>query len=614
MINGITWLRHHLFPTDAWSFLERSLFVFGCALAVFFTVFVPPFQKPDEATHFNKAVSLARGNIVCKKAGGDVFENYIPSYLADLPNTLFAKHIYSSKNIVFPPSLYVQTLTKTDWDKTLVNEPSSCSLPALLYLPTALVIAIPVWLSGNPLIIFYLGRFANVGLALIVCWQAVKKTPRRLRLIPLFMMTLPIFAHQISSYSKDALHLSFGLLVFSYLLHFHEEHKKITPAEIVSFFGSLLIVVFARPQYVPLALTAFLIPRQKTKVLPLTIRQLTVGFLIGVLLLIGVALSLEIFSAKAVSLGNGAPKSFIYPDLQLSYLLESPGRYLQVLNTTFEQKFIFFSHGAVGLLGYFEYGVEWWLYPLYAGLGWYVLFHLSSEWRPLALKHWLVLSLALIGCLTGLTLAMYLYGTPVAQSSIDGLQGRYFLLFIPFGYWWVSTAWNRWRNSLLLGGFILAGMSVGWLVISRYYINTAHSYVDAQWLSDGATINRSAREVAVPITSTAMEIINVEPGKKLAGLVITTVPNTQKITQPYELSIFDKDCRQQLRTAVVTANSLNTDYVGKTIQVSMLPLKIPASGELCVEITLFGDQIDPTETLLLYPTTHHTLTAPLYLN
>jgi uncharacterized membrane protein len=607
------WLRHRFVHKDNWLFFERALFIFACGLTLFFTLVVPPFQKPDEPTHFAKAVSLAKGNIVCHKASNGVFNNQVPRYLAELPLTFLTMHIASSRTVVFPLSLYTGVLKKTDWDKTLVNEPSSCSLPFVLYIPAALAIALPVQLGWNPLVIFYIGRLANAAVGLVVSWWAIKRTPRRLRLLPVFLLSIPMFAYQISSYSKDALHLSFGLLVFSYLAHFHEEHKKISPQEILIFFASLLLVVFARPQYVPLVLLAFIIPRQKVKSLPLSVRKITVGFILGILLLIGIALSLEIFSAKASSLGNGAPNSFIYPDLQLHYILEKPWRFIEVLNTTFERKMIFLSQGAVGLFGWFEYGLSWWIYPIFAGLGWYVLFLLYSEWRPLAFRHWLLLTMALVGSLVGLTLAMYLYGSPVAGETVEGLQGRYFLLLVPFGFWWLSSTFARWSRLFLIGGLIVVSGSIMWLVASRYYYNTAHAYIEPGWFSDEATKANLINKSNFVVQGTHEQLLTLKPGKKLAGMTLVSLPNKKSVTKPYKLILLEEDCQGMLRDVVVEAQALKASPERKLAQIPFLPIEVPASGKLCVKIEPFNFVAEPDEELLLLPTAQQTSVAPMYL-
>src|SRR5260221_1670638 len=230
--------------------LTSSLFWLCLVLGIVFVFIIPPFQKPDETTHFYKAISLASGNLICHKQPNGVFQNLIPKYLADFPVNMFAMHIASSAQNVFPRSLYWTTISETSLDRSLVNEPTSCSLPFFLYLLIGSVLFFPVHWGVNPLVIFYLGRLTHLCVSFLLFYLAIRLAPKHTKLLPLLILSLPIVLLQLSSFSKDALHLSAGVLAFCYLLRFAYEKKKIKLKEVVAFLFCTTIAVLARPQYV----------------------------------------------------------------------------------------------------------------------------------------------------------------------------------------------------------------------------------------------------------------------------------------------------------------------------------------------------------------------------
>src|SRR5206468_4084293 len=115
--------RHHSIPM-----LEKLLLGFSLVMGLLMVFIVPPFQKPDEATHFYKAVSIASGTLVCHKTSAGVFANPIPQYLAEFPKAALAAHVASDAHVVFPKNVYATLLTERSFDRSPVNEPSSCSL------------------------------------------------------------------------------------------------------------------------------------------------------------------------------------------------------------------------------------------------------------------------------------------------------------------------------------------------------------------------------------------------------------------------------------------------------------------------------------------------------
>ncbi len=580
-------LKHHL--SAHFTSSEKVLLLFIIVMAGVMTLVVPPFQKPDEPTHFLKAVSIAQGNLICSKTEDSVFANTIPSYLHRFPEQLLAEHIASGKQVVFPRSIFFSILNEKNTDHTLINSPSSCSLPSLPYIHLGVVLWLPVHLHASPILIFYLGRVANLVIAGAMCYWAVLLTPKKLRKVPLTILAFPLSLQQLTSFSKDAVFLAAGLVVIALLLHFLIQKTKITAFHLVAFFSSLLLVIMSRPQYAPLSLLVFLIPRSKTRDLPIKIRQLAMLFIITLVVLVGIGLSLEVFSAKSSSLGTVAPNQYVIPELQLQYLSNPVWRFGTVMYATLEQNWLQYFREMVGVLGWLEYAVPWYVYILYGGLIAYVGVMANDHWPSLKLWQMIILVSAVLGSAAAVMLAMYIYATPVGNKVIVALQGRYFTLLVPLVFWLISAAWNQARNTVIFFIGILVLISVTGSIMSRYYFDLTH-YEQVQASLHG-------NEVITRLTEAQTYQLALQPNRKIAGFRLSILPNApHPLTTPYELHVFDDACRLLLRHKVLAAPTLQS---GGEIDVTFNPLATKQATGVCVKLAPYGVKVDTNEALQL---------------
>lgn len=574
----IPYLRHqsgfHRFLLGL-DIVSATILWFSLVVGLILTFLIPPFQKPDEPIHFYKSISVASGRLICQKSDGQVFNDPLPQYLVDFPNQMLTEHVAFKKTIPFPISLYRLTTTRNLDTKVKVNQPASCSLPSILYLPTGLTMAIPIKLGMSPLLIFFLGRLTNLLVSLAIFYLAIRIIPKKQRLIPAFILAMPMVLHQLSSFSKDALHISLGVLAFSLLVRFSAKKAKIKLGELLLFFVSLAVSILARPQYILFSFLPLLISKKKVLKRHLSIKVASMFFIVSIVAVIGLALTLETYSAKAVSLGQSTPLSFVHPNLQVKYLLENPWRLVTILSDSIEENSVFYFRGLFGIFGWLDYELSWYLYLIYLGFFFWVVYLTKKKSPLLSLLKVILLSTILVGTIYGIFLAQYIYGSPVAAKVVRGVQGRYFIIMIPYAIWLATSLWSRFGKKVLLPVMLLVIVSLLGSVGYRYYNYSGHFFRDQTFDNQ---LNRTDSRL---IRRNIRQLLPIDPSRKVAGVSIFTLENEQAVTKPYLIRLYDKSCQQLLGEKVIDTTTLGAN---KFNDIAMEPIDSNGSNVLCVDL------------------------------
>ncbi len=588
------------------SVYRQTYFWLSAALCLFFVFVVPPFQKPDEVVHYLRTLSVARGNVICAQRDG-IAQNYLPQYQVSFPAEQFVGGIAANQHAKYPWRLFIDSLSADTQlrDTTLVNEPSSCSLPFLPYLPAALVISIPSLLQVNPLVLFYLGRLTNCLLGIAIAWYAVKKTPRAIQLLPLTLFALPMSLFQLSSYSKDSLHLSMAILGFALFAEATEQKKSVTLTQGIVLSICLGLLVLARPQYALFLLLPLALKLRLPRTEHISAVAAAVGILFTASTILLVSLSLKIFADKAVSLQISSP-AYVFPLQQVRHILVHPQMYLGVLSATIQDNFVFYGKGLIGILGWSDYELPWYSYLFYGGT--LVAAFLSSKRASTVSSGKLVLiGGVIVGTVLSIFTSFYIFSAPLAATTIDGVQGRYFLAMIPLILWWLAAVMQTVRHKAIVFLSMLFTLAVGLTTIQRYYwypefylrAELPFSLPDAQQLK--------AEKIIVSDAYSTM--LAIDPDKKLTGVAFIPQENTLPTTTPYSIKILDPSCQILLREAIVSAPALIPNMFTQAIT-TPLP---SATSKVCVKFEHY--MVKPADASALSLATHQNtaILAPIYL-
>lgn len=390
-----------------------SLVIYFLVNGFIFSFLIPPFQKPDEFAHFKKTVSLANLDFFCKKNN-----QLVPSNLYQVitnPQINLLPFDYQSKMAI---SLYRQK--PANKDKLLLNVSEGCRFQdGFGYLIPAIVYKVFANLNINGFLLFGLMRFLIFLVGYSIILILILKTQNQLiRKIILLLLAMPMTINQMSAFSYDVGHLFFGF-IFS-LIFFDLVYEKKTRFSLFHLGFSFFGFIFSKPLYEPFFLLFFLLPDlvfKKSKIKK-PIFLIIVFFVLGFL-------RLPSYHYSGISLGN------YNPAIQKQIFLEAPLRIFSLLEKTYFTHFSSYIKSTIGVLGWLDFDLDFFIYVLFLVVFGFLI---GSYRKKIKISFWqaVVYFLVSFGIFFVLLLAEFLYWTAPGARSIEGVQGRYLIVLIPY--------------------------------------------------------------------------------------------------------------------------------------------------------------------------------------
>ena len=159
---------------------------------------------------------------------------------------------------------------------------------------------------------------------------------------------------------------------------------------------------------------------------------------------------------------DNAPEHF-QPLWKLRFLLEHPLHFPTLLLGTAHYIGAYWLQ-LIGILGWLDMRLQEWVYPVLSAS---LLFGLYAPLRvnaPTRRRMAIVSSLAVLGYCLAVFMIFYLVWTPIDGVQIEGVQGRYFVVALPFAAVMLSSLIDRAPPALMTGGVavfaaLLSGMA-----------------------------------------------------------------------------------------------------------------------------------------------------------
>ncbi|MEK7109875.1 MAG: DUF2142 domain-containing protein [Patescibacteria group bacterium] len=380
-----------------------------------FTFLVPSFQKPDEQTHFEKSLIISKGYLFCQKKSDNTIQlekkyiDFIKTPYLDLlthgrsklPVPIFLKDLFSNKQ---------------DNKKINFNIDHLCSFPIVSYLPQAFALTVASFLKLNPIMSLYFGRLFMSILGYFWFLYLYKRIAKNFKLILLFTFALPMTLHQISSFSYDVLHIMFALTFFTLLMgrdvinHVSTKYCKL-------FFVLFLFLTSKKIGYEAFFLFIFLIPFE---IKPMIISSLIFAPFYFLSKLTG-SYDLKYFSAIQI----------FNPIQQISFLFSNSINIIRVIAVTTVERFSFYLQSLIGIFGWLEYGLDPLSYLLYGLFFVYIIVETRHALSLTKRKNILLFGILIISYIF-IVLLGFIFYTAKDTLVAEGIQGRYFIPFLPF--------------------------------------------------------------------------------------------------------------------------------------------------------------------------------------
>ncbi|HTQ80144.1 MAG TPA: DUF2142 domain-containing protein, partial [Thermoanaerobaculia bacterium] len=303
---------------------ERALLWVGLSAGLLFVALTPPFQAPDEPSHFRRIYQMSEGTLFPSRGG----EGSLPESVVRLGETLRGDLPFHPEKRADPRALaaaFSQPLNAAQRIPARVGG-AVYSTP-FLYLPQALTAWVARQLDLPPLFLFYLCRLVNLATGLALAWAAVRRAPFYRWLFVLLALD-PMALFLRSSLSPDASVDALALFFVATVLALAAGEAKPAPGSLAALLGSAALLALSKGAvYLLVPAAALLIPacrlggRRRAAAVFGALFALTFG---------GVALAG--WAARRADFPGLRPEVATDPAAQLQHILAHPGHFLEVIS------------------------------------------------------------------------------------------------------------------------------------------------------------------------------------------------------------------------------------------------------------------------------------------
>lgn len=388
--------------------IEKWFLILAIPLGILYMLLIPVGDGPDEPSHFLRANEASKGVVMMPynedKGGAGVYvdqETYEAAVDIDHSYSDVLRHLGH---------------VATDEQDVYYNISNISVYSFICYLPQAVGMAIGNLLHLPILVIAYLGRLTNFIFWLVVLYLCIKHTPVLKKVIFLVSL-LPITMQQATSLSPDASTYAVAVGLFCFVMYQMQSKEKMGRKDYVIMTLLTLVMGANKYVYLPLCLLLFLIPKErfgnKRK------KYIYIGAMAAIVVVMNIVwfLLTANFFQEPEGVNSGE---------QLQVLMSNPLRYIWVLINTVLHQGDFLVNSMFGR--YLErFNINLSFVPVLILI---IVFSVmcykyrKAVVRP-ATKYLPMFIVAIVTIMSATV--MFLKWTPVGQSYIEGLQGRYFL-------------------------------------------------------------------------------------------------------------------------------------------------------------------------------------------
>jgi uncharacterized membrane protein len=446
--------------------VERVFLLFSLVFGLLWMVILPPFQAPDEVSHFLRAYMIADGKLMCENVNGSNAGSYFPTAVKTLGDKIgsgqIAFHPKTKQDVHLIKEAFNIKLTN---EKTFAELPGACVYNPVPYIPQSLGMFLGKILTNHVLVIFYFGRLFNLLFFTFITYFALKLLPR-FKITALLLTLTPMGIHQAASLSADGITISSSFLLISYIFYL-ANLQKITNKQLLFLGITGIVVTLAKIVYFPIVWLYFIIP---IKLIGSKLKYFLSGLIIcGVSLIATASWMLYVRSVHVMF-----P---VDPKAQLLWILHNPFSFTYKLLYTLLTEGLPYYNGFFGVFGWLDT-----VMPTLLAVGFLIFLIFSifleqdKEYSEIKSKEYLLKGLWIL-CLYVISVilievTLFLNWSAPDQDEIQGVQGRYFipvaLLFFSSLHYLKPSIQKNWHKILCFGIFLMFVICSYFLYL-RYY-------------------------------------------------------------------------------------------------------------------------------------------------
>ena len=403
--------------------LEKLFVLIALFFGILFVFILPPFQSVDEGMHFFRTYQISEGKFISQNIEGAVgdeipaslskfYEMYVP-FIRNIDKKTGISDI--KRDLLFP-------LNKEEKVFTRFTNTS-------LYSPVCYISQLPGVIAGKIAGLslgglYYLGRISNLISYCLLVFFALRITP--FFKCPMFLLALmPMSLSLAGAYTCDVAVLGLNFLWMAVILKVMTLPQKVTFSnKWVIILAVLGLLISLSKSYILLLPLIFLLPPKFFN----TKKDYFISTL-GILAVAIAGLAFWSFCIRGLSLDMN--NSFANSAMQMEFIKSHPFAYIFVLIKTFFVKTPRLLITMIGVLGWQDTKLDWITYIAYPVLMYFAVCADNFDFKPEKWQKILIWIVLIAGTIITYT-SLYIMWSPVGNSVILGLNGKYFIpLMLP---------------------------------------------------------------------------------------------------------------------------------------------------------------------------------------
>lgn len=241
----------------------QNIFIYMATIVGIAMLFlVPPFNVPDESSHFTKSFVMA-DHINVKDNGHVDIPKFVEAFANKYTHSVHKQGIkYDGVNYFSDIYLGCKYYGLEETELINVNYTNTRYLGVLAYIPSTIVMFVLKHIGFSPMLLVIFSRFIDLFIVLVLAYVAINITPK-FKKIFFIVCLFPIFLQQSAAINQDYLTNISCILFVAYVLKCKYRESVVKTKDMIMFLILGLLIAFCKFGYFPVALCIFLIPNDK---------------------------------------------------------------------------------------------------------------------------------------------------------------------------------------------------------------------------------------------------------------------------------------------------------------------------------------------------------------
>ena len=440
--------------------VEHLFVVIAILWGLVLVFLVPPFQVPDEESHYYKAVAVSNGDFLCDEGMISVHQENI-----DFVNAMNPNAVVFNPEAKFDRNLFSEYEDSGDRTIQSVQSPLCSVMPFPHFVPAMGIFTADV-VGASPMIGFYVARVLNLILAVTLLYVAIKLFMEGRNII-IALGLLPMSIFLFASLNYDAFFIPLVILLVAFVFKLIWQDRKATVSEIAILIVLSILVATTKLGFISIILISLILISKK----------LFSKWWYGMIVVAGtIILSLGcVLVYQSMSPGEFLPE-WVDTSGQISHILSQPDSYLVTLLRTAKINGWFYIKSTVGVFGWLDYGLS--VFGYISLFIVFVSFILLEKYRKfLDTRQMVIITGVVILTFLMILTGMYIYSSHLASAVVEGAQGRYFIpllfpILVVLGgllSWKIPTKYRNVATLVAILGLLIVIFDMIIRTVMRYY-------------------------------------------------------------------------------------------------------------------------------------------------